>query len=74
MRYTKKVIEPRVKLVNGILKRGYSINLGCRYGYYAIDLYQGDQCVRMIQSGTAKEIYIFLTGMIECGWLCEGDV
>ena len=73
MKVTREWISTLENMVNEIT--GYArYQVGKRYGYYAIDLYNNDGgCMTTLQAGmSSKECMLYLTGLLE--GLTKGDI
>jgi hypothetical protein len=69
-RITKQEIEVRVTEVNKYLERcgkDWRVNYQDRNGYSAVDAVYANNprlAIRMLKSGTRREVYIYLCGMV----------
>ena len=65
MRVTKQNLEDRISNINSELV-DVKLQLGGRYGYFAIDLYKkyGNGMIKTLKTGTKKEVGTYLKGFI----------
>lgn len=65
-RVTEKQVTKLAELVSSHLRGELRVEHERRYGYSALDLYDGDGCVRTLSTGlTTSQAQLFLHGMVE---------
>lgn len=63
-RITKDEIDVRVNWYNQHNTSDATIKLSRRNGYYALDLYSNGKMLRAIRTGTARECYDYMCGVM----------
>lgn len=73
-RITKEVLHDTAVVVNSALRHAGSVRhveVSGRYDYTAVDEYEGTACVRLLKTGTKREVHTFLTGMLSALTLAD---